>query len=458
MTNEKPRLCLPVGNKSYTEAAVIIVGAGFSEIRVVIDLLKTNKWKIFVILEMSSGLGVWSHLYSYSFEQNPDWIKEHSGQEEVLECLVGVAQKSGLYQYIRFNSSEEECEWNDVTQKWNIGVRVSGEKDAEFNSSYSIKSDFLVSAVGHLNVPQLPSIPGLLDYQGKLMHSAYWDWTYGPKGKNIAVIGVGSTSTQIVPEVAKFAKYLTVYQRNPNRIAPRKNSPIPMWERMIYKYLHPYIWRYKRAQMMNYREKTFGSLVVSTPQNADNFEVLCEAHMKRQLPGQNELWDKLLPVYKIVASMSSLPMTFILSSYERIQNWRLFDLITLATGLRATDFMCNMKITGRDGRSISTVWKDGAEALNGICVESLPNFGMMYGPNTNMSHNSIILMIEAQSRYINALIEGVMKVREAGGRVTIEPNPREYGITTKGSKTNYYASPDCNSWYKISESGKVTNN
>lgn len=137
---------------------------------------------------------VWSQLYSYSFAQNSDWTREYPGQEEILSYLMGVAQQYNLYQHIRFNSTVENATWDDSTKKWKIHVSTAkGSKDAEFNPEYDINADFLVSAVGQLNVPKWPDIPGLKDFEGKFIHSARWDWSYDLKDKKIAVIGNGES-------------------------------------------------------------------------------------------------------------------------------------------------------------------------------------------------------------------------------------------------------------------------
>jgi cation diffusion facilitator CzcD-associated flavoprotein CzcO len=89
----------------------------------------------------------------------------------------------------------DEARWDDNESKWKVTVNLSGQKDSEFGSSYIIASDFLISAVGQLNLPRYPDIPGLDDFQGKLMHSARWDWSYDFKGKKIAIIGNGVFSS-----------------------------------------------------------------------------------------------------------------------------------------------------------------------------------------------------------------------------------------------------------------------
>ena len=170
-----------------------------------INLLQSGTTNI-LILEKSAGLGgtwrdnrypgcccdVWSHLYSFSFDQNPSWTREYPGQEEILSYLQGVAHKYELYRYIRFNTSVTEARWDEGKGKWGVQVEVSGGKEREFvgeEGGYRIESDYLVSAVGQLNVPRLPDIEGLEGYKGKVMHSARWDWTYGLEGKRAAIIG-----------------------------------------------------------------------------------------------------------------------------------------------------------------------------------------------------------------------------------------------------------------------------
>ena len=105
--------------------------------------------------------------------------------------LVGIAEKWGLYKHIRFNSTVDEARWDDDQLQWKVKVNVLGQKDREFQDFYTINADFLVSAVGQLNLPHEPEIPGLKEFQGKMMHSARWDWSYDLSNRRIAVIGNG---------------------------------------------------------------------------------------------------------------------------------------------------------------------------------------------------------------------------------------------------------------------------
>lgn len=196
-----PHLCLPqLTQPTHTQCTAI-------------DLLTRNQCQNLIIVEKSAGLGgtwrdnkypgcccdVWSHLYSYSFEPNAEWTREYPGQEEILGYLLGVAHKYQLYRYIRFNTAVQEARWDDEAKKWNVAVEVLGGKDAEFGKEYTVACDYLVSAVGQLNMPRMPDIEGLEGFKGKVMHSARWDWSYDLKGKKAAIIGALLSPPRFLP-------------------------------------------------------------------------------------------------------------------------------------------------------------------------------------------------------------------------------------------------------------------
>lgn len=395
------------------------------------------------------------------------------------DYLVGVAQKYELYRYIRFNTSVESANWDDAEKKWKTSIKVTGSKDAEFGDSYTLTSDFLVSAVGQLNVPRYPDIPGLKDFKGKTMHSARWDWSYKVQGKRIAVIGNGCTAAQIIPEIAKVASKLTVYQRTPNWIIPRGDAPVSSLKRTILKYVPPVRWRI-RADMMDFRESFYSAIFDAESPFANMLMDMSKDLMKAQLSDKPELWEKFFPNYpvgckRVIITDDYFP-AFNLDnvSLETRQISKItengievdgeeseYDLVVLATGFRTVEFMHPIKITGSAGRSISDIWARGGRALYGVTVESLPNFGMLYGPNTNLGHNSIVLMIEAQSKYICALVAEVLRAGQAGKSLTIAPKKEKLeefnNEIQKKLSSSSFAHPSCHSWYK-NEEGVITNN
>lgn len=465
-----------------------------------IDLIKRNQCHNFIIVEKSSGVGgtwndnkypgcccdVWSMLYSYSFEQNPDWTREYPGQEEILNYLQNVAHKYKLYKYIRFNTSVESAVWDAAASRWKIDVRVTGGKDAEFNPAYTIEADFLVSAVGQLNQPMYPEIEGLGDFKGKVVHSARWDWSYSTEGKRIGVIGNGATAAQIIPEILPASASVTIYQRSPNWVIPRLDGTISSLRQFIYRYLPPIRWRI-RALQMDFRESFHSAIFDPSSAFADQIREWCAAALRAQLPGREDLWEKLTPDYspgckRVIisddyypalanpkAALETQPIIRVTETGVEVSNpaaeggttHHEHDMLVLATGFRTVEFLSPISITGAAARPLHDIWRGGASALYGTTVPDLPNFGLFYGPNTNLGHNSIVLMIEAQSRYLNALVAAVLDARARGRPLGIVPstektatfNARMQDTLNKSS----FADPKCGSWYK-NEDGKITNN
>ncbi|PWY67601.1 flavin-binding monooxygenase [Aspergillus sclerotioniger CBS 115572] len=483
-----------VGNNRFTRSTVVIVGAGISGICMAIDLLRRTPTRNIIILEKGSRVGgtwadnrypgaacdVRSSLYSFSFEQCPTWTEEFPRQKELLEYLTDIAQKYGLYRYIRFNSMVQEARWDDSQLQWKVQVALTGAKDSQFQEAYEITTDFLISAVGQLNIPSYPRIPGLDDFTGKMMHSARWDWGYDFADKRVAVIGSGATAAQIVPEMAKTVSHLTVYQRTPNWIFLRGNKPVSAMERFLLTYV-PLVRWCKRAMIMRIREWSYSPVTNPESGTAHQVKEWALARMRSNLPDKPDLWEALTPKYSFgckrvlfcddyYPTLNSSHVDLETRSIQRITATGIqtegdgnqdYDLIVLASGFRASEFLQPIKIYGSHGRPLEDIWKGGATAYRGVVAEDLPNFGMLYGPNTNLGHNSIILMIEAQSKYLSTLVGAVVESKEKGQSLALQPRPdvvREYNerIQDRLSKTSF-ADPSCRSWYKTKD-GRITNN
>lgn len=235
--------------------------------------------------------------------------------------------------------------------------------------------------------------------------------------------------------------------------------------------------------MMDFRESFHDAVTDGNSEFASLIRTSCIDAMKEQIPDgdRNGLWEKLTPDYnpgckRVIISddyypaVTSPKTTLETNKIARItptgiqlENGTTYehDIIVLATGFRTVEFMYPIKITGTSGRSLEQIWEKGASALYGTTVPSLPNFGMFYGPNTNLGHNSIILMIEAQSRYLNTLVSAVLDARNRGQRIGISPRSDRTDAFNQQIQeilqNSSFADPKCGSWYKNKE-GKITNN
>lgn len=424
-----------------------------------------------------------SHLYSLSFEPNPHWSREYPGQEEIQDHLIGVAHKYQLYRHIRFNSSVDESRWDEQNNKWRSKIRRLGGKESEIGETYTVTSDFLVSAVGQLNTPKYPDVAGLDTFQGKTMHSARWDWDYDLRGKKVGILGTGATAAQIIPEIAPLCDSLTVFQRTPAWVMPRHDAPISATWQSIYKYV-PFVRKRYRARLMDFREYVFDAAFDPNSSKHNLITSVSTQHMLAQLPGDEnaELRERLTPNYpfsckRIIVSddyypaMKSSTVTLETDAIDRVTPTGIvtktgtcydFDLLVLATGFRTTQFMYPIHLYGAGGVSLAETWaREGASAYLGITVSTLPNFGMLYGPNTNLAHNSLILQIEAQSLYINTLISSVLQSKRRGQTLRLEPKASvleayNQDVQSKLSKSTF-ADPNCTSWFK-DEKGRITTN
>ena len=201
----------------------LVVGAGFAGLCAAIKLQEDGE-RDFVVVERGSDVGgTWrdntypgaacdvpSQLYSYSFAPNPDWSSSYSPQPEIQAYIQSVAQRSGVLDRFVFDTAVQDLSWDDEAQRWS--VTTSG-------ATYS--AQFVVLGAGALSEPALPDIEGIGDFQGELFHSATWDHSIDLRGKRVAVIGTGASAIQLVPEVAKRAGHLDVYQRTAPWVLPR---------------------------------------------------------------------------------------------------------------------------------------------------------------------------------------------------------------------------------------------
>ncbi|HAK62526.1 MAG TPA: monooxygenase, partial [Alphaproteobacteria bacterium] len=150
------------------------------------------------------AVDITSFVYSFSFEQDPNWSRVFAPGDELQNYARRVASKYGLYPYMRFGVSVERAEFDEGNHLW----RVTTDKGL-------VTARHLVSATGGLISPKLPDITGVEDFQGERMHTARWDHNVDLTGKRVAVIGTGATAVQLIPEIAPQVAHLDVYQRTP---------------------------------------------------------------------------------------------------------------------------------------------------------------------------------------------------------------------------------------------------
>jgi len=463
-------------NKKEVKPAVevAIIGAGFGGIGLAIRLQQQGV-QDFVIYEQAADVGgVWrdniypgaacdvpSHLYSFSFEANPDWGRSYGPQEEIHRYLQHCAKKYQLNSRIQFNTTVSGLAFCEKNGLWTINFADGTQSTARA----------VVLAIGALNIPQYPKIDGLEKFGGKIMHTAEWDQDYSLTNKRVAVIGTGASAIQVVPAIQPEVASLALFQRTPPWVMPKFDRPQstvrqarlrrwPLLQKLIrnLQYLiaesvvPAFMWdsvltRFGEAMGRRYLKK-----VVSDPLLRKQLTPQYAMGCKRVLLSDN-YYPALTKsnVSLLSAGISHIDKHAIYSADgQRIE----LDAVVLATGFKVPVSGAPMPVRGLAGRDLNNDWAIGSEAYKGMTVSGYPNLLYIMGPNTGPGNTSVIFYIESQIHYILQYLSALraspneyINVKPEVQRTFNEDVQRRFKGTTWTS--------GCNSWY-LTADGKNT--
>ena len=455
---------------------VVIVGAGFAGLGLGIKL-KESGLNDFVILEKSDSVGgVWhanrypgaacdvpSHLYSYSFDQSADWPDRYAKQPDILDYLRQCARKYGLESHIRLGTEVTEARWDEESRHWIV----------QTSTGLGFEAQSLVAAAGQLSRPFTPRLPGLADFRGATFHSAEWKQGYDLSGKSVAIIGSGASAVQIIPAIAAQAGRLYVFQRSAAYVLPKPDKVYPEQRRRLFRRF-PSLLKLDRAFLYLQHEMSAFAFVtwraalrVKRRAFFRNLERgIKDPDLRRRLTPDYRLGCKRILLSNEYYPAMQRPNVELVS--ETIQEIapdgiitadaarRNVDCIIFATGFTATDFLAPMKIIGLRGHDLRQDWHGEAAAYLGMTVAGFPNFFMLYGPNTNLAHNSIVYMIEGQIGYIVTCLARLCRNEIRSLEIRKEIQDRfNAGIQRRLQRSTW--SKGCTSWY-LAASGKNTTN
>jgi cation diffusion facilitator CzcD-associated flavoprotein CzcO len=417
---------------------VVIIGAGFGGVGAAIALKKQG-YDDLLILEREDDLGGTWHVnrypglavdipsvtYSYSFEPNPYWSRFFAPGAELKRYAEHVANKYDVRRHMRFGAAVDGARWDEDDRLWLITL----------SSGETVTAQFLVAATGYLSQPFRPEIEGIDGFAGKVIHTAAWDERHDLTGERVAVIGTGATAVQLVPELAKVASDLTVYQRTPIWVAPKTDFDIPPAVQRVFarfpltqrvarffstSWLEVLmvvgVLRYRRFSRFNDRAKTLG---------------LRNLHRQVKDP---ELRRKLTPDYDFGCKRPTMSndyfRTFTLPNVHletapiaRFEpdgivdgdgHKRQVDTLVLATGYNIWDVnFPAFEVIGRDGRNLGKWWRDNRfSSYEGVSIPYFPNFLNLASPYS-YSGLSYFTTIEAHMRHLSRLF-GEVRRRGAG--------------------------------------------
>ncbi|MFD6061258.1 flavin-containing monooxygenase [Rhodococcus wratislaviensis] len=417
--------------RGRTTARVAIIGSGFSGIAAAIALKKKGI-EDFIIFEQSPGLGgTWwhnrypgaevdleSHIYSFSYERY-DWSRTHAGWQELQGYLEHVARKWDLHRHILFNEKVESVTWSDENHDYVVSTE-SGTDHGRFMS--------VVSAVGFLNIPLYPPFAReATDYEGALCHTSRWIDGLDLTDKAIGVVGTGSSAVQVVTEAEKAGSEVKIFQLEPNWLMPKESRDFTEQERKLNRFAPVYAWR-RFKLYADYDKRQYRASHARADGRTNKIKrEQSLAFMQRELGDRPDLMELVTPKFAYEARRTVVSDTY----YGALKSPKVtlvphgvkgltrtgavdangdehnLDVIILATGFDASNYLGNYRVRGENGADLHSQWEGEPEAFLGMMVPGFPNFFMMYGPNTNAS--PLVSFYEAQASFAAGLISRAAK-------------------------------------------------
>jgi len=458
--------------------SVAVIGAGLGGLCAGIKL-KEAGFDDVVILEKAAKVGgTWRDnsypgcccdvpvaLYQFSFAPSLGWSHLFPRYNEIQKYTEDLADNFGLRPHLKLNEETKSAVWDDARAVWKITTGAG--KTYEANA--------LVAALGQLNRPLMPDIAGRDSFAGPSYHSARWDHSVKLAGKRVAVIGSAASAVQIIPEIAKEVKHLVVFQRTPNWVIPRLDRPITDEEKALMM-TTPHVAMMGRDLVYQNADYLFWQAFSWTKEGRDAYTRVSLNHLAEQVPDP-QLRKKLTPDYPIGCKRILIADDFYpalmrdnvvleTDAIARITPKGIetksgtkhdVDVIVYATGFETTGWQWSVDVVGKGGVHLRDAWAETPQAYLGITAAKFPNMFILYGPNTNLGHNSITFMLERQVEYTVKAI-GAMHERNLAAMEVKQAAQDHFNRELQAAlaKTTW-ADPHCRSWYKNAQ-GHITQN
>ena len=446
---------------------VLVVGAGFAGLAAVAKILADDPGADVVVIERASDVGgTWrdntypgcacdvpTSLYSFSFAPSPEWSHTFARQPELFDYLRSVVERLHLKDRIVTNCELQSAIWDESTKRWTVQT-TNGATSARV----------LIAATGALSTPKIPDVPGIDTFEGTVFHSATWDHEHDLTDERVAVIGTGASAVQFVPEIVDRAQRLTVFQRTPAWVIPRLDRTIGRLERALYERI-PATHRAVRAVIYGYRE-AYVTVLADNPWMLPAVKAFAKLNLRRQVknpatraaltpdyaPGCKRLllsndWLPTLDrpdVDLVTSGLASVTENGVVEASGRHHQ---VDTIIFATGFTPTEPPVSHLLRGNDGRTLAQHWGGSPQAHRGTTVAGFPNLFLMYGPNTNLGHSSIVYMLESQANYLVSALNA-MKTRGIAAVEVVESAQRQHNSWVDAElEGTVWNAGGCSSWY-----------
>ncbi|MGW6694290.1 flavin-containing monooxygenase [Rhodococcus sp. NPDC054953] len=446
---------------------VLVVGAGFGGLTVAAGLVRDGQADDVLVIERAGEVGgTWRQntypgcacdvpttLYSLSFAPSPDWSHTFAEQPEIFDYLKEVATRTGVRARTVVDCELLEANWDDRAAVWRVRT-----------SRGDLTADVVVAATGALSAPNIPAIAGLESFRGTVFHSASWNHDHDLTGERIAVVGTGASAVQFVPRIVDRVRRVTVFQRTASWVIPRTNRRRGATEKRVYRRF-PLTQKMSRGLVYLQREGyvvVFAYLTWLLPL----FALVARGYLRRQV-SDPVLRRNLTPSFTIgckrmllsndwLATLDRDDVDVVASGLTRVTPTgvigedgveRAVDTIIFGTGFTPTEPPVARRVRGTDGRTLAEHWDGSPSAHRGMTVHGFPNLFLMYGPNTNLGHSSIVYMLESQAAYVTAAVAHMA----AAGLVSVDVSALaqdEYsGRMEAALRSTVWNRGGCASWY-----------
>ena len=448
---------------------VIIVGAGFAGIGTAIQLKRLG-FENFVLLDREDDLGgTWyvnhypgltvdvpTTTYSYDFEPNPNWSRLFSTGAEVKQYAGDVADKYDVRRHIRFNTTVEGARWDEEASLWRVALA----------DGQTLSSRFLITATGFLSQPHTPDIPGIHGFEGKVIHTTAWDDSFDPAGSRIGLIGTGATAVQLIPQLARNARDLTVYQRTAIHVVPKLDFAYPEWTKRLFARV-PLAQRAVRAvtdgiyELFNYVVLHQGQFLyrrldigASDVAKMYRFAAVRDPEVRRKLTPPYDLGCKRPTFSNSYYRAFTKPTVHLQTSgIEHIEPHAIvandgtrteIDTLVLATGFDLWEAnIPAIEVVGREGRNLGKWWRENRfQAYQGVSVPYFPNFLSLASPYAFIGLNFFNTM-EYQMRLMGRLFGEIKRRGAQTFEVTEAANSRFLDAMTERIGDSVFVAGNC---------------
>ncbi|MBT8065545.1 MAG: NAD(P)/FAD-dependent oxidoreductase [Gammaproteobacteria bacterium] len=453
----------------------LVIGAGFAGICLGKRLLDAGipGFRIYDKADKVGGTWYWnhypgaacdvmSHFYCYSFAPNPDWSRKYSPWNEIQAYAERCADTFGLRPHLGLGVGVEQCRFDDASALWEVTLSDGSRQRARH----------VIDGSGGLHVPLIPEFEGAADFEGEAWHSSLWRDDIDLAGKNVAVIGSAASAVQIVPEIAKTARQVHLFQRTANYVIPRDDREYTAFEKWCFRHVPGVLKLYRLYLFLRYDWLAY-PVVKTAKDNLQRRYVLGQFRklLKKSVPDA-ELRGKLTPDFPIgckrvlisdnfLSSLTRDNVSLLTTGIERFVKDGVktvdgavheADVIVYATGFDTQGHHTDQRVTGPGGRRLADAWSKAPVAYEGCMVAGFPNYHFVTGPNTGVGSTSVIFMIEQSANMI------VNCIREAGEDGLIAPTEtamQAYDREIQEALQGTVWATSCSSWYKRAD-GYIT--